>query len=138
MLRSKAKRFHRLLLSLDVALAGAGLAVALRIAGGAPAELVDHIESLLLFAILGVAIWPLSLDLLGLYESQRRRSMLQVTARIGIALALAAVVLNLAVAAVLPTVEPVFAAVAVALQFALIAPSRIAIHGALRGTIGTC
>ena len=132
MLRSKAKRFHRLLLSLDVALAGAGLAVALRIAGGAPAELVDHIESLLLFAILGVAIWPLSLDLLGLYESQRRRSMLQVTARIGIALALAAVVLNLAVAAVLPTVEPVFAAVAVTLQFALIASSRIAIHGALR------
>jgi exopolysaccharide biosynthesis polyprenyl glycosylphosphotransferase len=132
MLRSRAKRFQKLLLALDVALAATGLAAALRLTGVPPRALVDHVESLLLVAVLGVAIWPLSLDALGLYESQRRRSMLQVTWRIGVALVLAGVVLKLAVAVTLPTVGPAFAAVAVALQFALIATSRIAIHGGLR------
>lgn len=132
MLRSKAKWFHQLLVGLDIALAGTGLAAALRLTGGPPRALGDHVEPLLLFAAVGVAIWPLSLDSLGLYESQRRRSMVQVACRIGIALALAAVVLNLAVSVILPTVGPAFAAVAVALQFALIASSRIAIHTVLR------
>ena len=132
MLRSRADRFHKLVLGLDVALAAAGIAGAVRLAGGSPAAMVDHLESLLLVALLGVAIWPLSLDALGLYESQRRRSIVQVAARIGVALALAAVVLNLAVAVILPSVGPAFATVAVALQFALIASSRIAIHAGLR------
>ena len=132
MLRSKAKWFQKLLLALDITLAGAGLAAALRLAGGPPSALVDHIEWFLLFVALGVAIWPLSLDALGLYESQRRRSIVQVACRIGIALALAAVVLSLAVSVILPSVGPALAAVAVALQFTLIASSRIAIHTGLR------
>ena len=132
MLRSKAKWFQKLLLALDITLAGAGLAAALRLAGGPSSAWVDHVEWLLLFVVLGVAIWPLSLDALGLYESQRRRSIVQVACRIGVALALAAVVLNLAVSVILPTVGSSFAALAVSLQFALIASSRIAIHTGLR------
>ena len=53
MLRSRAKRFQKLLLALDVALAGAGLAAALRLTGVPPRALVDHVEWLLLFAAAG-------------------------------------------------------------------------------------
>ncbi len=113
-------------------MAVAGLVAALRLTGVPPKALVEHVEWLLLFTAVGVAIWPLSLDALGLYESQRRRSLLQVTWRIGVALALATIVLKLAVSVILPAVGPAFAAVAVALQFALIASSRIAIHSGLR------
>ena len=131
MLRSQAQRFHKLLLASDVVLAAGGVVAAIRLTDG-PSIAFQSIDWLLLFALLGVIAWPLALDALGLYESQRRRSLAQVIQRVGIAFLFATVVLSVAAMAIRPPLSAAFAGATAALQFALIASSRIAIHTSLR------
>jgi exopolysaccharide biosynthesis polyprenyl glycosylphosphotransferase len=85
-----------------------------------------------MLALLGVAAWPIALDAFGLYESQRRRSLAQVVSKSAAAFVLAAIVMSLASLVVKPPVEPAFPIVAAALQFALIAGVRVAVHSGLR------
>ena len=132
MLRSRAERFHKLLLALDVALATFGFAAAFQLTSGNPTALIDQFQWLLLFALLGVATWPIALDALGLYESQRRRSLAQVVRQSAAGFVIAAIVMSLAALVIKPPVVPTFPIVAAALQFALIAGLRIAIHSGLR------
>jgi len=132
MLRSQAQRFHKLLFVSDVVLAAAGIAAAIRLTGAAPTATVHSLEWLLLFAVLGVATWPIALDALGLYESQRRRSLAQVLRRVAASFVLVALVLTGAALLVHPPVPPAFAILTALVQFGFIASSRFAIHFGLR------
>ena len=132
MLRSHASWFHKLILAVDVALAGSAFVAALRLTGALGFESPGDIERILLLGFLGVVIWPLVLDGLELYESQRRRELKQVALRLLSAGAISALALSVGASATQAPVPPTFGLVAGALQLGAIACSRVAILALLR------
>lgn len=132
MLRSRAGHLRKLLLASDIALAGYAFATALRLTSQAEVAAPGQAERLFVLGFLGVAIWPLTLDAVGLYESQRRRTLAEMATQLLLSGIGITIVLHLGTLLIEAPVSPVFGLVAGGLQLALITTFHLAIHAALR------
>jgi exopolysaccharide biosynthesis polyprenyl glycosylphosphotransferase len=134
MLKSGARQLSALIRWVDIALAaGVFLAVlalpAMSPAAGAEAAAPWKLLALGLVACLG---WPLALDRLGLYQSQRRSLLLGVLGRFLLAGFLPTAAMAAAAALLGLPLHPAFAWVCGAAQTAVLAAQRIAILAGLR------
>jgi exopolysaccharide biosynthesis polyprenyl glycosylphosphotransferase len=131
MLRSNASRLQKLIRFVEILLAGSAFAFALRLSGDVSFQGAS-IERLLVLAFLGVAVWPVALDALELYESQRRTSLSRVLLRVVAAGVIATTTTTIAQVALQVPVPAGFGLVAGALQCAALACFRLVAHSLLR------
>jgi len=137
LLKDQGGRLHSLLVSLDVVLSAAiliGFFFAFpRVSGlDAGAEWVMS-PRLLATVLVACLAWPLTLQQLGLYESQRMMPLDKILTRLLVAGATATLLLTATAFALKAPVGPRFPLLFGGVQFALLTIERLAILGALRG-----
>ena len=135
MLRVQAHRLHSLLVTLDTAWSGA--LFVLLLGRNFPSEVLRDdrwaISPAFLFvAMVACLAWPLIMQQLGLYESQRTRSLDWILTRLLVAEAMVVGVLTVAIYAValpVPTRFPLLFGLA---QLAVLGTERLLVHGVVR------
>ena len=135
MLRTHSQSVHSALVALDVALSGTVLIVMLSfpfatgVRSGAAWQLTP---ALLAVALCACLAWPLALQQLGLYDSQRRSSLDDIVGR----LAMAGIVSTLLITATAyisgAPLAPKFPLLFGAAQFSILMTERLALFGLLR------
>ena len=133
-LRTRARLLHRLLLSIDLAIGAFSFIGLLAVPTLRPGLDVENVAlpSLLALGLVASLAWPFALDMLDLYRSQRRTSLLRHVAQlVGVGLGATAAMALTTVVTGAP-VAPVFPFALGALQLLLIGGSRAVGHFGLR------
>ncbi len=131
MLKVQSQRLHSLLVSLDVAQSGA-IFVLLLFHAGLSDSRIDLTPGLLALGLVACLAWPLTLQQLNLYDSQRLIPLDQVLARLLLAGAFATTVLTATAFFAAAPVPPGLPLWFGAIQFAALATERLALFGGLR------
>ncbi len=134
MLRDHWRGFHRLLLGAEVSLSGLLFVGLLRGLGDIEARPPEGLDALRLAIVGGVAClaWPVALRRAGLFASQRRRSLTDVLRRLALAGLVCTVLVAAAAFAASAPLSHAFPFVYGALQFAVLAPTRLGVLAVLR------
>lgn len=132
MLRDRAGFLFRANIALDGVLAAAAFVAAVLLPlSGLEVESTASAVRLVVVAFVGSLVWPIVLDRLGAYTSQRRTSLPRVLSRVGLAGVLAGVLIAASEVALQVPVALHFALVCSATQVLVIGAYRIAIFAAL-------
>jgi exopolysaccharide biosynthesis polyprenyl glycosylphosphotransferase len=133
MLRDRAGRLFQTNIALDGVLAAIAFVAAISLpVSGLEVESTASAVRLVVLAFVGSLVWPIALDRLGAYASQRRSSFSHVLSRVGLAGALAGASIAAGEVALQVRVVGHFALICSALQVLAIGSSRIVIFAALR------
>jgi exopolysaccharide biosynthesis polyprenyl glycosylphosphotransferase len=133
MLRDRAGRLFQTNIALDGLLAAAAFVAAISLpVSGLEIESDASAVRLVVLAFVGTVAWPIALDRLGAYTSQRRSSLFHLLSRVGLAGALVGAVIAASEVALRLPVAGHFALVCSAIQVLAIGASRVALFTALR------
>lgn len=135
MLRSHSESVHSGLVALDVALSGLVLILMLSFpfaTGVRPGESWELTPSLLSVALCACMAWPLTLQQLGLYDSQRRASIDEIVGRLAGAGFLCTLLLTATASISGAPLDAKFPLLFGAAQFSILMTERLALFGLLR------
>ena len=135
MLRVHSQSMHSVLVALDVALSGVVLILMLSFpfaSGAQPGEGWQLTPALLAVALCACMAWPLALQQLGLYDSQRRASLDDIIGRLAMAGVVSTLALTAAVYLSGAPLSPKFPLLFGAAQFSILMTERLALFGILR------
>jgi len=132
MLRTKSGWIHSLTIAFDHLLSGATCLAVLALPGMAATGPGGVPVRLLGVALLATVLWPLLFEQLGLYQSQRRRSLSQILGRICLAALLAMAGIAAASLAVRAPLAPEFPVICVLAQLVTLGVFRAITYAGLR------
>jgi exopolysaccharide biosynthesis polyprenyl glycosylphosphotransferase len=135
MLRVQSNRLHSLLVIMDVALSGVllmGMLSLPTVSGLNEGGNWTMTGGLLATSLAACLAWPFTIQQMGLYDSQRLRSLDQVIARLVLAGAVSTVIVTAAAFIAKAPVGPRFPVLFGLAQFAVLTFERLAVFGALR------
>jgi exopolysaccharide biosynthesis polyprenyl glycosylphosphotransferase len=133
MLRDQAGCLYQANIALDGVLAAAALLIAISLpVSGLEVESDASAVRLVSLAFVGSSAWPILLNWLGAYQSQRRSSLSHVLSRVGLAGALAGALIAASAVALQVPVSGRFALVCSATQVLAIGAYRVVVFVALR------
>ena len=135
MLRSHSQSVHSSLVALDVALSGLVLILMLSYpfaTGVRSGDAWQLTPALLAVALCGCMAWPLALQQLGLYDSQRRASLDEIVGRLAAAGLASTLLLTTTAYLTGAPLAPKFPLLFGAAQFSILMTERLALFGLLR------
>jgi len=135
MLRSHSQSVHSALVALDVALSGTVLILMLSFpfaTGVRSGEAWQLTPALLAVALCACLSWPLALQQLGLYDSQRRSSLDDVVGRLAMAGIVSTLLITTTAYVSGAPLAPKFPLLFGAAQFSILMTERLALFGLLR------
>ncbi len=127
MLRSKAGRLHSLIVVLDHLVSGAACVAVLSLPGMAALGHDPTPARILLVALFATVLWPALFEHLGLYQSQRRASVLHLAGQLLLAAAVSVAGISLVANLVAAPVAPMFPVLCGVAQLAALGLVRIGI-----------
>ncbi len=135
MLRVHSQSMHSVLVALDVALSGTVLILMLSFpfaTGVRAGEAWQLTPALLAVALCACMAWPLALQQLGLYDSQRRASLDDILGRLAMAGVVSTLLLTATAYVSGAPISPKFPLLFGAAQFSILMTERLALFGILR------